>query len=275
MMPVMSFDLQRLPALLDGAIEVARAAGREILRVYAQDFTVQEKDDCSPLTEADLVAQRVITAGLTVLTPDIPVLGEESDPQDISARRAWETLWLFDPLDGTREFIKRNGEFAVNIALIHQHEPLLGVIFAPVRAELYAAYRGGPAQCIRADGNRQRLQAARRAAPAPRVLASRTHRGQTLDAWLERLGPHELIAAGSSLKFGVLAAGGADLYPRFAPTSEWDTAAGQAIVEAAGARLTGFDGQPLRYNARDTLINPSFLAWVNDSRDWLKLAHGP
>jgi 3'(2'), 5'-bisphosphate nucleotidase len=275
MMPAMSFDLQRLPALLSGAIDVARAAGREIMRVYAQDFAVEEKADRSPLTGADLASQRVIAAGLTALAPDIPVLGEESAPEDISARREWQTLWLIDPLDGTREFIKRNGEFAVNIALIHRHEPLLGLIYAPAREELYAAYRGGPAQCVRADGNRQRLQAARTAAAAPRVLASRSHRGQTLDALLERLGPHELIAAGSSLKFGVLAAGGADLYARFSPTCEWDTAAGQAILEGAGARLTGLDGEPLRYNARDTLINPSFLAWADDSRDWLKLAQGP
>jgi 3'(2'), 5'-bisphosphate nucleotidase len=275
MMPGMSFDLQRLPALLAGASDVARAAGREILRVYAQDFAVEEKADRSPLTEADLASQRIIAAGLTALAPDIPLLGEESAPADIAARLEWPTLWLIDPLDGTREFVKRNGEFAVNIALVHRHEALLGVIYAPVRGDLYAAHRGAPALHTRADGSQRRLQAARKAAAKPRVLASRSHRGHTLDALLERLGPHELIAAGSSLKFGVLAGGGADLYPRFSPTSEWDTAAGQAILEAAGARLVGLDGQPLRYNARDALINPSFLAWADDSRDWLKLANGP
>jgi 3'(2'), 5'-bisphosphate nucleotidase len=274
MMPGMGFDLQRLPGLLRGASEVARAAGREIMRVYAQDFAVEEKADHSPLTEADLASQRVITAGLTALAPDIPVLGEESAPADIATRLDWPTLWLIDPLDGTREFVKRNGEFAVNIALIHNHEPLLGVIYAPVHNDLYAGHRGALALHVRADGSQQRLQAARSAAAKPRVLASRSHRGHSLDALLERLGPCELIAAGSSLKFGVLAGGGADLYPRFSPTSEWDTAAGQAILEAAGARLVGLDGLPLRYNQRDTLINPSFLAWADDTRDWLKLANG-
>jgi len=273
MMPGMSFDLQRLPVLLAGASDVARAAGREIMRVYAQDFAVAEKDDRSPLTEADLASQRVITAGLRALAPDIPVLGEESPAEEIAQRRDWPTLWLIDPLDGTREFIKRNGEFAVNIALVHRHEPLLGIIFAPVRNELYTGHRGAPALRVGADGRSQTLRAAHRASARPRVLASRSHRGASIDALLARIGPHELIAAGSSLKFGVLAAGEADLYPRFSPTSEWDTAAGQAILDAAGARLVGLDGRPLRYNARDTLINPSFLCWADDSRDWLALAN--
>jgi 3'(2'), 5'-bisphosphate nucleotidase len=268
----MSFNSQRLPALLAGAGEVARAAGREIMRVYASDFAVQLKDDRSPLTEADLISQRVITQGLRQLAPDIPLLGEESPSAETAARRDWPTLWLVDPLDGTREFVKRNGEFAVNIALIDQHQPVLGVIYAPVHDTLYLAHRGARATATGAAGQQQRLQAAARAATPPRVLASRSHRGRALDGVLAQLGPHELIAAGSSLKFGVLAAGDADFYPRFSPTCEWDTAAGQALLEAAGATLVDLQGQPLRYNARDSLINPNFMAWADNSRDWLALA---
>jgi 3'(2'), 5'-bisphosphate nucleotidase len=271
MMPAMSFDKQRLPTLLAGAAQVARAAGAEIMRIYERGFSVQTKDDHSPLTEADLAAQHIIARGLAELAADIPMLGEESAGIEIEKRREWRTLWLVDPLDGTREFVKRNGEFTVNIALVHAHEAIAGVLYAPAHDVLYTGARGLKAMRSEAGSTPHIITATAKALQPPRVLGSRSHRGQSLDAMLERLGEHQLVSAGSALKFGWLAEGRADLYPRFSPTSEWDTAAGQAIVEAAGARVVGLDGKPLRYNERDTLINPSFLGWADDSRDWLQL----
>jgi len=268
----MSLDLQRPYELLPDVIAVARSAGREIMAVYARDFDVTLKDDRSPLTAADLAAHRAISEGLARISPQLPQLSEESAPAEIAARREWRSLWLIDPLDGTREFVNRNGEFTVNIALVHDHEPVLGVVYAPAAGLLYAAARGAGAWQVDEQGRHAALQAAARAAQPPRVLASRSHRGTSLDALLARLGEHTLVSAGSALKFGYLGDGRADFYPRLSPTSEWDTAAGQAVAEAAGACVVGLDGAPLRYNARDTLLNPSFLCWADDSRDWLSLA---
>lgn len=267
----MSFDPQTLSALLPGVIEVAHEAGREIMAVYAGDFAVTYKGDRSPLTEADLAAQRVIAAGLAKIAPGIPLLGEESASTEITARRQWRSLWLVDPLDGTREFVKRNGEFTVNIALIDGHEPVLGVLYGPAQQVLFAAARGCGAFTVDAHGDRRPLQAAKRAAAPPRVLGSRSHRDTSLDEVLGRLGSHELLRVGSALKFGWLADGRGDFYVRLSPTCEWDTAAGQAIAEEAGAHVVDLQGQPLRYNQRETLINPSFAAWADDSVDWLRL----
>lgn len=271
-MAFMSLDLQRPIDLLPEVIAVARAAGREIMAIYAQEFAVTLKDDHSPLTAADLAAHRSINAGLARIAPQLPQLSEESPASEIAARREWRSLWLIDPLDGTREFVQRNGEFTVNIALVHDHEPVLGVLYAPALGLLYAAARGAGAWQIDAQDQRTPLRATAQAPQPPRVLASRSHRGASLDELLARLGPHELVGTGSALKFAYLSAGRADFYPRLSPTSEWDTAAGQAIAEAAGVRVVGLDGAPLRYNARDTLLNPSFLCWADDSRDWLALA---
>jgi 3'(2'), 5'-bisphosphate nucleotidase len=270
-MPGMSFDKQRLPALLTGMAEVARAAGAEIMRIYERGFSVQTKEDRSPLTEADLASQRIIARGLAALAAEIPLLGEESASIDIAQRREWRTLWLVDPLDGTREFVNRNGEFTVNIALVHAHEPIAGVLYVPAHDVMYSGARGLPATRADAGGAPRIITATSKAGNRPRVLGSRSHRGSSLDAMLAKLGAHELVSAGSALKFGWLAEGRADLYPRLSPTSEWDTAAGQAIVEAAGAHIVGLDGKPLRYNERDTLINPSFLGWADASRNWLQL----
>jgi 3'(2'), 5'-bisphosphate nucleotidase len=267
----MTWDPQRLAAMLPGVIEVAQAAGREIVHVYDSDFAVTLKNDSSPLTAADLASQRVIEAGLRRLTPDIPVLGEESAPADVAERRQWRTLWLVDPLDGTREFVKRNGEFTVNIALVHDHEPLLGVLYVPVSGISYHAVRGAGAGEQSADGSRRALHVSAPSHEPPRVLASRSHRGRSTDELLQRLGPHHTVSVGSALKFARLAAGAADFYARLGPTCEWDTAAGQIIVEEAGGRVTDLQGQPLRYNERDTLLNPEFAAWGDSRRDWLRL----
>jgi len=272
MMRAMTPIPQRLAALLPGVVEIARAAGREILQVYNSEFAVTLKDDQSPLSAADVNAQRVIAAGLQAIAPDIPLLGEESAATDVAARRSWQTLWLVDPLDGTREFIKRNGEFTVNIALVHDHEALLGVLYAPVSGLCYYAVRGMGAYREDAQGHREALRVTGRCQQPPRVLASRSHRGHSIDALLQRLGAHEIVSVGSALKFARLAEGGADFYPRLSPTSEWDSAAGQVIVEAAGGQVTDLDGAPLRYNARDTLLNPNFIAWADASRNWLALS---
>lgn len=271
----MPLTRERLAALLPPVVQIARAAGAEIMRIYQSDFAVSHKDDRSPLTEADLASERCIAAGLAALTPGIPMLGEESAAATEGVRRGWSRLWLVDPLDGTREFVKRNGEFTVNIALIDEHEPVLGVLYAPAREVLYTAARGCGAARTGADGVSTPIHARVPAAAVPRVAASRSHRGSGLGTALERLGAHEFVSVGSALKFGLLAEGAVDLYLRDGPTSEWDTAAGQAIALEAGARVVDLDGRPLRYNARDTLINPSFAAWADDSRDWLAITRGP
>ena len=272
MIVAMDLPTQRLAALLDPVLAIARAAGREIMSHYAGETAVTRKEDDSPLTAADLAAQRIIVAGLTALEPRLPVLSEESPPAELAHRRDWRLLWLVDPLDGTREFLKRNGEFTVNIALVQEHEPVLGVLSAPALGLDYYGARGVGAWRCMSGGAPELLRPTRPAAARPRVLGSRSHRGASLDALLGRLGQHELVAVGSALKFGWLAEGRADFYPRLSPTSEWDTGAGQAVLEAAGCRVVGLDGRPLRYNERDTLLNPSFLCWADDSRDWRALA---
>jgi 3'(2'), 5'-bisphosphate nucleotidase len=265
----MTFTMQQLMDWLPAVRTIAQDAGREIMTIYRAGFSITLKDDRSPLTEADLAAQRVIGAGLAALTPHIPMIGEESPAADLTLRRSWPTLWLVDPLDGTREFVKRNGEFTVNIALVHAHEPVLGLLYAPARGVTYYAARGAGVFRVD-DGGAPVPVHARATAPAVlRVLGSRSHSDRKLAAALEMMGPHELIGVGSALKFGLLAEGQGDFYARMSQTSEWDTAAGQAILEEAGGHVVGLDGQPLRYNAGPRLANPAFLAYADASRDWL------
>jgi 3'(2'), 5'-bisphosphate nucleotidase len=253
------------------AIVLAREAGEAIMRIYAQDFAVDTKDDDSPLTAADLAAHRIIVEGLDALTPDIPVLSEEDAGIAWQIRQDWRRLWLVDPLDGTREFVKRNGEFTVNIALIEDGVPTLGVVFAPALDYLVHAERDVGA-FLREAGEDIALLTTRPAAAPLRVAASRSHLDARTQGVLERVGEHERLGLGSSLKFCRIAEGRADFYPRFGPTSEWDTAAGQCVLEAAGGAVLGIDGAPLRYNRKASLLNPDFLA-IGDPdlpwRDWL------
>ena len=258
--------------LREAVIAIARKAAGEILAVYHSEFAVQHKDDRSPLTAADLAAHRCIVDGLQALTPDIPVLSEESKAIGWDVRRAWQRYWLVDPLDGTREFIKRNGEFTVNIALVHQGAPALGVVQAPVGGQVWHAVRGELG--YRRDGHRDSVLRARAPATAPlRVAASRSHRDARTQAVLDRMGPIEEVALGSSLKFCRIAEGGLDVYPRFGPTSEWDTAAAQCVLHAAGGALLAADtGKPFRYNRRESLLNGDFIALGDPDlpwRDWL------
>ncbi len=246
-------------ALRDGVIDVARRAATEILAVYDGDFAVQHKGDDSPLTAADLAAHRCIVQGLQVLTPGVPVLSEESKGIDIRERRTWSRFWLVDPLDGTREFIKRNGEFTVNIALVEDGVAVFGVIQQPVTDGLWHGTLGQGA--YRREGDHDIAIRTRMPATAPlTVAASRSHRDGRTQALLDALPGADVIGCGSALKFCKLAEGAIDLYPRFHPTSEWDTAAGQAIVEAAGGVVQDLAGRPFRYNQRDTLLNGDFIA---------------
>lgn len=258
----------QLKELQNPVIDLARRAGERILAVYETAFEVTRKEDKSPLTEADMAANEVITAGLARLVPSLPILSEEGSIADFTVRRQWRTYWLIDPLDGTREFVKRNGEFSVNIALVEDHQPVLGVVYAPVLDHLYFASRGNGA--YKQDGNAAAglIHVSETAAEPVRVAGSRSHSASHLGMYLDRLGEHELISMGSSLKACLVAEGKADLYPRLGPTSEWDTAAAQCIVEEAGGALTSTDLQPLRYNTKESLLNPHFFVFGDRSRNW-------
>ncbi len=243
----------------DLLVGLARRAGEAILEVYGrEDFNVEIKGDDSPLTAADLAAHNVIVAGLK--DTGIPVLSEESKGIERTTRQAWSAFWLVDPLDGTKEFIKRNGEFTVNIALIVDGEPLVGVVHAPVLGRTYYGHRGRTA-FVEDESGRRELSTARPAAGEKlSVVASRSHRNQDTEDYLSTLPEHELVSSGSSLKFCRVADGSAHLYPRLAPTMEWDTGAAQAVLEAAGGAVVRADnGRPLRYN-KDDLLNPFFIA---------------
>ena len=255
-------------ALREGAIALARDAAAAILGIYDSAFAVEHKADASPLTAADLAAHRILVEGLERLTPDIPVLSEEAaEDATWHVRQGWSRLWLVDPLDGTREFVKRNGEFSVNLALIEDGVPVFAVVQAPVTGALWHATRGIGA--FRRDGNDDALVQTRRPAHAPlRVAASRSHRDARTEAFIAKMGEVEPIGLGSSLKFCKLAEGGMDVYPRFGPTSEWDTAAGQCVLEAAGGSVIDPQGRPLRYNQRDTLLNGDFLALGDPELPW-------
>jgi len=255
--------------LLADVVALARRAGEAILGVYGQQFEVTSKADQSPLTLADTKSHDIIVQGLRALTPDLPVLSEEASDIPYSERRQWRRYWLVDPLDGTKEFVSRNGEFTVNIALIDAHDPVLGVVHVPVRDTTYTGVRGAGATRQIA---REAPSSIRTTVPAPvplRIVGSRSHRDAVLDRYLPRLEPYQLVAVGSSIKFCLVAEGSADFYPRFGPTSEWDTAAAQAVVEAAGGRVLQTDGQPLRYNAKAEILNPHFLVSGDPKRDWI------
>jgi 3'(2'), 5'-bisphosphate nucleotidase len=256
--------------LLAPVCEIARRAAQEILKVYESgDFGVVDKQDNSPLTRADLASHRTICEGLSQLTPDIPVFSEESAARPYSERSTWKRYWLVDPLDGTKEFIKRNGEFTVNIALIEGNAVALGVVQIPVSDTVYLAAKGAGAFKLVAGGAQIPLRT--RTVDPKHIVAvgSRSHGGDALSAYLGKLpGEVSLISRGSSLKMCLIADGCADIYPRLGPTSEWDTAAAQCIVEQAGGVVVGLDMQPLQYNAKADLLNPSFLVLGDPTFEW-------
>ncbi|HQT42794.1 MAG TPA: 3'(2'),5'-bisphosphate nucleotidase CysQ [Halothiobacillus sp.] len=239
---------------------IAHEAGEAIMRVYASDFSIAHKADNSPVTAADMAAHHVIVAGLEALTPDIPILTEEGGLPDWSIRQHWSRYWLVDPLDGTREFVKRNGEFSVNIALIEQHQPVLGVVYAPATGADYAGILGEGSWRFAAAGMQSIFVRPAHALPITLAL-SRSHGSRREQALVDALIDPVVIRCGSALKTCLVAEGVADLYPRFGPTSEWDTAASQCVLEAAGGQVINLKGERLTYNQRESVLNPSFLAF--------------
>lgn len=253
-------DLERIIAL-------AKDAGNAIMQVYATaDFGVEVKQDDSPVTAADIASHHVIVAGLSTHFAHIPVMSEEAADISWAERQTWQTYWLIDPLDGTKEFIKRNGEFTVNIALIHQGHAVAGVVYAPVLKKCYSGILGQGAW-LEQDGSITPLDISeRKIQRPPTVVGSRSHVSPDVAQYLEHVGEHNMLSVGSSLKFCMVAEGQADVYPRLGLTSEWDTAAAQAVLESAGGVVLVYPAMtPLNYNQKETILNPYFIA---ASRAW-------
>ena len=246
-------------SLLEEVEVIAQEAGTAIMSIYARDFSVLEKEDKSPLTEADAAAHEVIIRRLEKLLPSLPILSEEA-VGDFTGVDSSGRYWLVDPLDGTKEFIKRNGEFTVNIALIENGRSILGVVYAPAINVTYLAAEGLGAFKVGTDGIRVPIYVAEHFEGSTwRVVGSRSHAGDSLTGFLQRLGSHELTSIGSSLKFCLVAEGNADVYPRMGPTSLWDTAAAQCVVEQAGGRVIQLTGEPLSYADPSAVLNPFFM----------------
>jgi len=264
---------EQLKILLSEVVRIAKQAGEKIMEVYEAGFDIETKEDNSPVTTADLAANDVIERELNQLLPLFPILSEESASVPFDQRATRETYWLVDPLDGTKEFIKRRDSFTVNIALIHTNQSILGVIYAPALGVSYYACRGGGSYKETATISEHQIHA--RALPGKAVFAgSRSHPGKALAKFLENfkddIGDYELISMGSSLKMCLVAEGSADLYPRLWLTSEWDTAAAHCIVDEAGGQLVKTDMSPLLYNTKDSLLNPYFFTIGNNDVDWVK-----
>lgn len=265
-MPV--HDELNLEYLCQNVVSIARIAGEKILQVYNSEYTIEHKDDNTPLTTADLAADKIICEALAELTPEIPVLTEESDHIPFETRTQWQRYWLVDPLDGTREFIKRNGEFTVNIALIENHRSILGVINVPVSGTDYFAWKNGHAYKKTTSSNTQRIHARTANLDKLVIANSRSHVSEKLKDYIKKLGNVELLSVGSSLKSCLVAEGSADLYPRLGLTSEWDTAAAHCIVEESGGYIMQTDGTELRYNTKDSLLNPEFFVFGDNQIPW-------
>ena len=255
--------------LLQPVLTIERDAALAILEVYTSSFVIEHKDDASPLTAADLAAHRIICRDLAKLTPHLPILSEESASIPWPQRKTWDCYWLVDPLDGTREFIKRNGEFTVNIALIMNHQPVLGVVYVPTTDTGYYASTDTGAFKIINGSTAQVISTRRTVADQLIVAGSRSHGSEVQKQFFESLGPNiQTVIVGSSLKHCLVAEGSIDIYPRFGPTSEWDTAAAQCIVERAGGKVTDMQFRPLLYNTKESLLNPDFLVIADRQFDW-------
>lgn len=258
----------------DRLLKGVRAAGQQVLAIYERDFTIETKQDDSPLTEADMASHHALVALLEALTPDVPILSEESGEIPFTTRQAWSRYWLIDPLDGTKEFIKKNGEFTLNVALIENGEPVFGIVHAPVLGAGGTTWWGqvGEGAWKQADDATEVIRV--RALPDPqvapwKVVGSRSHGAAEFEAFCADLPGNERVSMGSSLKLCLVAEGAADLYPRLAPTCEWDTAAAQAVVVAAGgAVLNAHNLTPLRCNQQDSVLNPYFIVCGERDARW-------
>lgn len=256
--------------LIQELIQIAEKASKAILAIYQTDFKTQIKSDLTLLTEADLIAHQVITENLKYLTPDLPVLSEESAFVPFTERQQWQRYWLVDPLDGTKEFVEQTGEFSINIALIEQHQPVLGLIYAPVSKTVYFAQRGQGAFKQLSNQSIHEINVKSPWQKPLNILVSRRHNLAKIDYFLQKFQEHSVIRQGSAIKFGLIAEGIADIYPRLGKTSEWDTAAGQCIVEAAGGVVLDLTGKSLRYNTKESLLNPSFLVAGDKKQNWVE-----
>ncbi len=264
--------------LLDQVMDLCIRAGEKILEVYGRTdgFAVEIKSDNSPVTDADLAANTILVEGLNAITPNIPVLSEEGGIPEFSQRQAWSHYWLVDPLDGTKEFINRNGEFTVNVALVAGGVPVLGVVHVPVSGVTYTGLAGGGAQRHEGDNiedlSVRTLASRKHNSSAIAVVASSRHGAEAVERLCERIrkeyGVVDCKSIGSSLKLCLVAAGQADIYPRLSPTSEWDTAAAQAVVEAAGGSVLDLDLQALRYNQKESILTPGFYVLGDNLRVW-------
>jgi len=260
-------------ALLEAVVKAVEAAAVPIMEIYAGEIEVQLKADQTPLTAADLASHTVLSAALAQIEPALPIVSEEGGLPSHDERAAWPAYWLVDPLDGTKEFLARNGEFTVNVALIEHGVPTLGAVGVPAQGRVFIGDVAA-GEAWRLEGaRRDRLQARRYDGGPPAFVASRRHGGERLAGVIERLeqayGSVELLNVGSALKFCLLAEGQGDVYPRLAPTSEWDTAAAQAVLEAAGGAVLQLTGAPLAYTKAD-ILNPSFVAVADPTADWLR-----
>ncbi len=265
-LPNLNRHRMKLIELIPDLLEIAQRAGNAILQVYNQeDFGIEVKSDQSPLTKADMASNKIICEGLVKLPLVYPIISEENKEVAYNERKNWRRCWLVDPLDGTKEFIKRNGDFTVNIALVQNGETVLGVVGIPLHDEIYWAVKGEGAFLVR-NGKDEKISAAsfNTADPGLKIVASRSHLNQETQDYISHFTEPQLVSRGSALKFLLLAKGEAHVYPRIAPTMEWDTAAAQIILEEAGGKLLVHEtGQPMTYN-RENLRNPAFIATGKD-----------
>nr|WP_297458441.1 3'(2'),5'-bisphosphate nucleotidase CysQ [uncultured Halomonas sp.] len=259
--------------LIDGI----HMAGETVLAIYRRGFDIEIKSDDSPLTEADMASHHALIALLEALTPNVPILSEESGEIPFETRKTWDRYWLIDPLDGTKEFIKRNDEFTLNVALIENGVPVFGIVHAPALGEQGRTWWGQQGKgAWKRQGSEPAQAIAVRALPNPeqaiwKVVGSRSHGAAAFEAFCKGLPQHECVTMGSSLKLCLVAEGSADLYPRLAPTSEWDTAAAQAVVTAAGGEvLDAHTLQPLRCNQQDSVLNPFFIVCGQRDERWIE-----
>lgn len=261
-------DDLNLEYLCQNALGIAVIAGKKILDIYKSKYTIEHKEDNTPLTTADLAADKIIRNALKELTPEIPILTEESESIPFETRKQWHRYWLVDPLDGTREFIKRNGEFTVNISLIENHKSIIGVINVPVLQTDYFAWRDGGAYKRSTDQPVHKINCRKADINNLVIAGSRSHVSDKLKNYLDTFENFELLSIGSSLKSCMVAEGSVDLYPRLGLTSEWDTAAAHCIVEEAGGYITQTDNTELLYNTKDCLLNPEFFVFGDASITW-------
>ncbi|MEM7193952.1 MAG: 3'(2'),5'-bisphosphate nucleotidase CysQ [Pseudomonadota bacterium] len=263
--------------MINDIISIAIEAGDEILHVYDRGFEIEYKGDGSPLTEADQRSHALIVERLSEYSPEIPVLSEESTNIDWETRRRWDRFWLVDPLDGTKEFVKRNGEFTVNIALIDHGRPVLGVVNTPVQRLVHAGSETAGAFRQQNGGPPTPISTRTMGKGTTIMVASRSHAGPEIESFRQRLeaktGAVQTTSMGSSLKICLVAEGSADIYPRLGPTSEWDTAAAHGVLAAAGGKITTLNGADLTYNKPD-ILNPWFLAMADSAFDWTDVAAG-